>query len=170
MDHRTKSALLRRLAAVLYPLEDTVALSDAREHDRCVAQRRGSRRRRRSARTLPGVRTEMVVVAAGAEKRGIRAQLRHQRETNHVTVEGDRFADPGDLEMDVSHDRAGWKPGERVRCSILEFAEETLDIEWEGGHPIGNLPLPNGARPIPIDLDSVLVRIAQIEGLADEMI
>ena len=70
----------------------------------------------------------------------------------------------------MAHYGAGWEPVEGLRTRIVQLAEKAVDVERERGHPVAHLTLPHLARAVPVDLDSVLVRIGQVERLADEMI
>ncbi len=56
--------------------EHALALLRVGQHDRGVAQRGGAGRRRRRAAALPGVRAEVMVIAAGGEECRLRAELR----------------------------------------------------------------------------------------------
>ena len=103
------------MTGLLEPVEHAVPLGRVGEHDRRVAQRGESLRRRRRAGALPGVRTDVMVVAAGGEEGGLLAELRHEVEAEHVAVEGDRVGDRRHLQVDVAHDRAVGKLLERLR-------------------------------------------------------
>ena len=152
--------------------------------------RRGGRARRSSGRTivawrsaalpggrgrragaLPGVRADVVVVAAGAEEGRLVAELRHQAEPEHVAVEGDRLRDRGDLEVDVAHHRAGRRarrtapsPGRRARGSRSSTSSGSVVIRW------ATLPSQPLARPVGVDLDPVAVGVAEVDRLADEVV
>ena len=84
---------------------------------------------RRRADALRRVRADVMVVAAGAEVRGLRAELCHQSEAEQVAVERDGVGDRCDLQMNVAHDRAGrdcveWL-GRRVKRSVDITADTT---------------------------------------------
>ena len=49
------------------------------------------------------------------------------------------------------------------------LGEEAVEVERPGAHP-PHLPLPERARAVPVDLDAVVVRVAQVDGLADEVV
>ena len=72
--------------------------------------------------------------------------------------------------MDVPHRRAGGLLGERLRLGVFELAEEALEVERIGAHAFRHLPLPHRARTVGVDLDAVLVRIAEVDRLADEVV
>ena len=46
---------------------------------------------------------------------------------------------------------------------------QVVEVEWQRAHPI-DATLPDLARPVGVDLDSVVIRIAQVERLADEVV
>ena len=49
-------------------------------------------------------------------------------------------------------------------------AEKIVDVERQGGQTLADLPFPVRTRSIPVDLDPVPVRVAEVERLADEVI
>ena len=51
---------------------------------------------------LPGVQTEVVVVPAGGDERGLVAELLHLLEAEHVTVERERALDVAHLQVNVT--------------------------------------------------------------------
>ena len=111
----------------------------------------------------------MVVVAACGEERRLRAERRHLVESHDVAIEPEGLRDVRDLEMDVAHDRPARQAVERLPLGIVELSQQVLEIERLGGHP-RDLPLPELARTVCVDLDPVPVRVAQIQGLADEVV
>lgn len=72
--------------------------------------------------------------------------------------------------MDVPNQGAGGKPVERLGGRIWEFAEQTVDVEWQRRHPLGDLALPVLAWAVPVDLDSVAVGIREVDRLADVVV
>ena len=69
-----------------------------------------------------------MVVAAGAEERGLVAELRRQPEAEHVAVEADVSVDVGDAEMDVAHRRPVGEPVEGLAGSSSS-REQVVDVE-----------------------------------------
>ena len=126
------------------------------------------RRRLPGAATLPGVPAEVVVVAARAQERRLGAELRHQVEPEQVAVEADRLVDVGDAQVDVTHPRTVRQPAERRLVVRLQL-QEVVEVERPAAHPL-DLALPELTRPVPVDLDPVVVGVAQVEGLADEVV
>ena len=72
--------------------------------------------------------------------------------------------------MDVAHDGAGLEPVERLRARVVEQAEQVVDVERKRRHPARDLPLPDGPRPVCVDLDPVAVGVAEVDRLADVVI
>ena len=60
-----------------------------------------------AAFALPGVEPDVVVIAAGRNERGARAQALLQLEAEHAAVKAERAIEIGDLEMDMPDPRAG---------------------------------------------------------------
>ena len=69
----------------------------------------------------------------------------------------------------MAHDRSAGQAVEGLPLGIVELSQQVLEIERLGGHP-RDLPLPELARTVGIDLDPVPVRVAQVERLADEVV
>ncbi len=111
-----------------------------------------------------------MVVAAGAEERRHRPELRHQSHAEHVAVELDRGRHIREAEVHVARQRPFGQPVERLSCGILELAEKTLDVERQRRHQLGDLSLPLLAWAVGVDLDAVPVGIAQIDRLAHRMV
>ena len=123
----------------------------------------------RGAGTLPRVRPQVVVVAAGSEERCLRPELSHQCEAEYVSVERDRLRNRGDFQMDMPHHGCRRQLAKGLRGRV-EFAEDVLDVERKGRHPRADLSFPDLSRAVPVNLDAVPVRVAQVERFADEMI
>src|SRR5205823_1654669 len=121
--------VLERVAVLLDPRQHTAAFCLVVKHDRRMAERGRPDRRRRRARALPGVRAEMMVVAAGSEERGLHAELCHQAEAENVAVERDRLRYRAYLQVHVAHHRPAGEPVERRRLRIVQLAEEAADVE-----------------------------------------
>ena len=137
-----------------------------------MAQRGRAGRRRPRAGALPGVRRRCG--GGSRRRRGTppaSPELRHQPEAEHVAVEARRSsAIVRDLQVDVAHHRAGRQAVERLRRRVVELAEEVVDVERQRRHPLGDLALPVLARAVPVDLDAVVVGVAEVERLADEVV
>ena len=110
------------------------------------------------------------MVAARGEERGLRPELRHEPEAEHVAVERDGVRDVGDLQVHVPHHRPFGKQVERGACGVLELPQEAAGVEREGRHPRADLALPDLARPVPVHLDPVPVRVGEIDRLAHEVV
>jgi hypothetical protein len=54
-----------------------------------------------AAFAFPGVETDVVMIAAGGDERGVRAQALHQLEAEHAAIEAKCAVEIGDLEMDM---------------------------------------------------------------------
>ena len=144
---------------------DPVALFVVRNDDREVGEPCRAGRRRRRAPALPRVRAQMMVVAARAQECGLVAELRHQVESHHVAVEPDALLDVGDAQVDMAH--SGARGQDRRRLGV--GGEQVVDVERPGADPVC-LPVPEPPWPVGVDLDPVVVGVAQIERLADEVV
>ena len=122
-------------------------------------------------RALPGVRAEVMVIAAGAEERGLRAELRHQRRSR--ARRGRRRSSRRSsrtlrctwpMTVPAGRPSNGSDAGSSSSPSRLSTSSGSVVIR------VGHLPFPQLARPIPVDLDPVPVRIAEVDRLADEVV
>ena len=111
----------------------------------------------------------MVVVAARAEERRLIAELRHQSEADDVAVERVRITHVADGQVHVAHHRAARESVERLGQRVLENGEQIVRVERQRGQPPADLPLPELARAVGVDLDPVVVGIGQVDRLADVM-
>ena len=59
---------------------------------------------------------------------------------------------------------------ERLRLGVGQLADEAADIERQSRHPLEDLPFPDLARAVPVDLDAVPVRVAEVDRLAHEVV
>ena len=59
-------------------------------------------RRRRAAGALPGVETDVVMVAAGGNERRLGAVALGELETQHAAIESERPIEVGHLEVDMT--------------------------------------------------------------------
>ena len=103
------------------------------------------------------------------EKRGLTAELRHQIKTDVVSVEVHRLLDVCDPQVHVTHARAGRQRVERRLRRPRQDAEQIVEVERPGPH-LRDAPLPQLARAIPVHLNAVMVGIAQVKRLADEVV
>jgi hypothetical protein len=71
--------------------------------------------------------------------------------------------------VDVAHDRRAGEAVEGLGRRIGELAEQALDVERPGAHPV-DVALPALAWPVPVDLDPVVVGVAEVDRLADEVV
>ena len=78
--------------------------------DREVIEPGRARRRRGSAAALPGIQADVMVVAAGTEKRRLRAPALHHLEAEHAGVEGDRAFKVRHFQVDVADADASIDP------------------------------------------------------------
>src|SRR5262245_1590084 len=82
-----------------------------RVEDRGVKEPGGPGRRRMAALALPGVETDVVMIAAGRDEGGARAQPLLQLEAEYVAIEAERAVEVGDLQVHMPDPRAcdnGW--------------------------------------------------------------
>ena len=138
-----------------------------REDDREAEQPRGSLGRRLRAARLPRVAAEVVVVAAGAEEGGLVAGLRGQPHPELVAVEADRLVDVADGEVDVADRRAVRQP---VELGVARLGEQRVGVERERRHRLRDPALPLLARAVGVDLDAVVVRVAEVDRLAHDVV
>jgi hypothetical protein len=78
-------------------------LRAGRVEDRRVVQPGRAGGRRRAAKTFPGVQSDVVMVAAGREKRCARTVALRQLESEHVTIEPQRAIEIGHLQVHVAN-------------------------------------------------------------------
>ena len=108
----------------------------------------------------------VVVVARGHEQRaGISAH--GHVESGRPGVEALGGVEVRDVEVDVADGRPLGHPAR----AVLLLGQQVGEVEGERVHlqlPIGVGPL--RARPVAVDLDPVALGIAQVQGLADEVI
>ena len=112
----------------------------------------------------------MVVIATGGEERGLLAQLCHEAEAEDVAVKADRVRYRRHLQVDVAHDRAVGKLLERLRLGFGQLGEDAAHVERQSRHPLEDLSLPHLPRAVPVDLDAVPVRVAEVDRLTHEVI
>ena len=70
----------------------------------------------------------------------------------------------------MPHDGSVGQALEGLGRRVGQLAEEALDVERHRRHPLEDLALPELARPVGIDLDAVVVGIAEIDRLAHVVI
>ena len=126
-------------------------------------------RRARGALARPGVEAEVVVVAARRDEQGARVAAHHDVEAERAGVEGLGRGQVTDVEVDVADPGALGHRG--VAVLAAELAEHAVEVERQRVHledAVAERPL--FAWPVAVELDSVALRVAQIEGLADQMV
>jgi hypothetical protein len=87
------------------PLEAAERLRQGRTRgikDGCVVQSRRAYRGRRAAETLPSVEPNVMVIAAGRDKRRLAAKSLHQLKTQYVTVKIKGPLQVSDFEMNMA--------------------------------------------------------------------
>ena len=104
---------------------DPLPFVGVRDDDRELRQPRSALWGGRRAAAFPRVRSEPVVIAAGAQERRLVAELGHQVEAHDVAIEANALLDVGDAQVDVAHTGAGaaarptarysWRAGRRHR-------------------------------------------------------
>lgn len=82
-----------------------------RVKDRGVVESGRAGRGRTAAAAFPGVESDVVVVAAGGNERGLRAEALGDFEPEHTAVEGKGSVEVGDLEVDVTDADGGMERG-----------------------------------------------------------
>ena len=70
----------------------------------------------------------------------------------------------------MAHDRARRQPIERRARRVVQRGGEIIRVERQRRHALPHLPFPELARTVGVDLDSVVVGIAKVERLADEVV
>src|SRR5262245_30808260 len=111
----------------------------------------------------------MMVVAAGRDEEGTRVAADRDIEAERAGVEGLGGAQIADVQVDVADPGAGWHAG--VRILAAELIENAVEVERQGVHledAVAYRPLLT--RAVAIELDSVALRVAQIERLADQVV
>ena len=138
-------------AAVQQPRQRLGQIAPRRVVDGKVVQPGRVRRRRMTARAVPGVEPDVVVVAAGRQECG-RAHVDEQVEAHQVAVKVDSLLQVGNLEMHVSNARlcgqgiiahgqtSGFLRREYLIKEIINFKD--LPINSRPGTP----PVPTARR------------------------
>ena len=114
----------QRPTRVHQPAQRTAQRLAGRVEDRGVIKPGGARGRRWTTPALPGVESDVVVIAAGAQERGLVTPSAHHVETQDAVIEGDRPLEVADLEMDVAD--AGTALDRRVRVVLVLIHERLL--------------------------------------------
>ena len=114
---------------------------------------------------------EVVVIAAGAEERRLRAELRHQARSRGRRGRRRRSgATSATFRCTWPITVASVSPSKGSRARIGELAEQAVDVERLRREARGHLTLPDLARAVPVDLDPVPVGVVEVQRLADEVI
>ena len=171
------SATCRRLPVVLsfepcglQALPRLLELLGARERDLEPAQPEGAGRGRRRSLAGPRVDADVVVVAAGGEEQRAGVAADGDLEAERAGVEVLGRGELGDVEVDVPDPRSHGHPVRLGVCG-LQLAEDAVEVERQGVHlqlAVGVAPLL--ARAVPVDLDPVALRVAEVERLADQVV
>src|SRR5438128_11960324 len=77
-----------------------------RVEDRGMEEASGPRWRRMAALALPGIETDVVMIAAGRNKCRARAHTLRQLEAEHAAIEAERAVEVGDLQVHMPDPRA----------------------------------------------------------------
>ena len=93
-------------AGIDHPLERVGKVTPRRVQERRVEQAGGAGRRRPAAGALPGVQSDMVVVAAGRQERRLPPVELLHLEPEHPGIEADRPVDVGHLQVDMADARS----------------------------------------------------------------
>ena len=92
--------------------------------NRGVVEAGGAGGGRGAAAAFPGVEADVVMVTAGGDERGLRAEALHEFEAEHVAVEGERAVEVGDLEVDVAdadvRGECGHDPPAKGECRLMQ--------------------------------------------------
>ena len=70
----------------------------------------------------------------------------------------------------MAHDSAVGKLLERLRLGFGQLGEDAAHVERQSRHPLEDLSFPHLPRAVPVDLDAVPVRVAEVDRLADEVV
>ena len=111
------------------PLDDLIQRLLVRELDRKVTQADRVRGRRRCTLSLPGVQTQVVMVAARRDERHAEGfGHAHHIEANDAMIEVHRFLDVADMDVNMPH--AGPRGDGLVELVILlEILKQCLHIQ-----------------------------------------
>src|SRR4029077_16419767 len=144
-------------------------LSRVRQPDLVLVQPTAAVGRRWGALTGPGVEAEMMVIAAGGDEECTRIAADRDVEAERAGIERLGRREVADVEVDVPDARAG----RHARPGVLaaELAQDAIEVERKRVHlqdSVADRPLL--PRAVAIQLDPVALRIAQIEGLADQVV
>src|SRR4051812_41931608 len=142
-----------------------------RQLDRETTQSRGSSWRGAAAATFPGVKTDVMMVTAGAdEERTHPLHVDHDIESQDTVIEIAGPRNISDAEVHVSDPRSFSETGPWSRVGG-RFIDQRVQVERIGRHLyLAVAPGPRIARSIAVDLDAVVVGIGEIERFADELV
>jgi hypothetical protein len=111
-----------------------------------------------------------MVIAAGGDEQGARISADHHLEAEHAAVEGLGLGQLGDLEVGVTDAGAVRRDGLTLGL-FAELAQEVAQVQRQGGHlQLAVLYPPVVVGAVAVDLDSVAVRVRQIQRLADQVV
>src|SRR5579875_2267741 len=116
--------------------------------------------------SVPGVQTEVMVIAIPGNEASLLVQINHQFQAKCLLVVGKALLQIADVEMHVAEDRPTGQAME-----ILSSGQQGLYVQAErvhGGAAVRRGPLL--ARPVSIDLDAVAFGIIQVKRLADQVV
>ena len=110
-----------------------------------------------------------MVIAAGGDEERTRIAADRDVEAERARVEGLGRRQVADVEVNVPDARAG-RHG-RLGVLAAELAQDAIEVERKRVHlqdSVADRPLL--PRAVAIELDPVALRIAQVEGLADQVV
>ena len=110
----------------------------------------------------------MVVVPAGRDEQRSGIAADHHVEADDAAVEGLGLRDVADVQMHVTEDGLGRHPLIRAGRQV---GHDRVQVERQRVHrDVLALPLPLTARAVAVELDAVALGIAQVHGLAHEVV
>jgi hypothetical protein len=165
---RSSAVARGREALVGQPLRHRVDVAGARHLDRPLEQPSVVLARRLGAWPGPGVRTQVVVVAAGAEEERARVAPDRAIETETVPIEGAGSLEVADVQVDVADAGPRWHARPRPARGGREYA---LDVDGIGGHQqLVADAAPRVARTVGVQLEPEPVGVVQVERLAHQVV
>ena len=137
--HAVIAGAIERNARAQHAMQRIGECRPRRIEDGSVEEAGGARRRWMATLALPGIESDVVVVAAGRDECGARAHALHQLEAEHIAIEAERAVEVGDLEVDMSDAGTGddgWVRGHQDPPRGEKegpFAQISADRTLDGG-------------------------------------
>ncbi len=181
MDEQSVFGLVSSDPSRIHAGDDLVQGGLVRQLHAEVAQTHGVRRRRRSALALPGIQSDVVMVAARRDEG--HAELIHHAhdvEAEHAVIEVHGFVQVADVQVHVADARLG-RDGQVELVILLEVAEQGVQVERFA--PVAQAAVRTAGdvlavleRPGPIlgrlgvQLDAVAFEVVEVGGLGHDVV